>query len=133
MSCRHCAHCTADPVLRLPESHQPADPAYDRALLAAYDAAAERTRQPVRLLVQVNPWLTRDRVHDQLERARSRGVTGAVDRDAVQQLLAHPGYVYLTTHGAIVGPDQVVAWELAEDTDDALQLLAAARKVHAGT
>jgi hypothetical protein len=117
-------------VLQLPEVHQPGDPRYDTAVLAAYAAACERSTQPVRLLVQVNPWLTRGRLHDQLQRARARGAVTGPDPTAVQQLLAHPGYTYLTTHGSTVGVEQVRLWNLAADDAAAERLLAAARKVH---
>lgn len=134
MSCDLCPHCTAPSVLRLPRQRRPGDHGrYDAALLAAYDAARERTRQPVRLLVQVNPWLSRGTVSEQLTRARARGAVAGPDRDTVARLLAHPGYVYLTTHGSRPSPEDVVLWGLAPDEGSAGRLLAEARKGHAGT
>lgn len=138
MPCRHCSHCAADPVLRLPESHRPADPAYDTALLAAYTAAAERSSQPVRLLLSVNPWLTRSRLHDQLRRARSRGATppntaatvAAPDVDEVQRLLDSQLWTRLRRFTLVPEPAAVVEHGLAPDESSAARLIAAAR-VHA--
>lgn len=72
MPCAHCPHCSAPAVLRLPRERPPADTGYDAAILAAYAAAARRSSQPGRLLREVNPWLSKSMVRDQLRAARQR-------------------------------------------------------------
>lgn len=131
MPCAHCRHCSAEPVLRLPESRNPDDTAaYDGALLAAHSRAGQLSSQPVRLLLDVNPWLTRAQLRDQLRRAHARGATPAPDspdQAAVQALLDSRLWAYsrrVSRH--VLTPDAVVENGLAPDHAAAAALLAVA-------
>jgi hypothetical protein len=144
-------------VLRLPESHPPADPAYDAAILAAHDAASARTSQPVRLLVELNPWLTRWQVRDQVRAARRRlperatidvttilmpppdsdtAVPPAVQLpllslDDAERVVRVREAHRLT--GRWMTASQLVMYGLVPDLGTAERVVAAARKAHAST
>lgn len=95
--------------------------------MAAYGAATERSRQPLRLLLDVNPWLPRTRLRDQLQRARKRGATVGPDPVAVQRLLDSALWDYSQrVLRAVPTPLQLVVQGLAADEPEAQQLLDAA-------
>jgi hypothetical protein len=145
-------------VLRLPETHPPADPGYDAAIIAAHAAASRRSSQPVRLLLQVNPWLSRSQVRDQLRAARARmaeriaadvTTTGAPQPDpdpAPPQPAPQLPLLSLDdteraerlreAHrltGRWMLPTDVVMYGMAPDSEHAQRLLDVARRGHSGT
>jgi anti-sigma factor RsiW len=95
MPCTHCPHCTAADDLRLPDPPGTAPGlavAYYRRFLQAHAAASAVSAQPLRLLRQVNPWLTTSQAKAHLARARAipAGALNEAPTGQVSAILSDP-------------------------------------------
>jgi hypothetical protein len=123
MPCTHCPHCTADGDLRLPappDRTPGLDVGYYRRFLAAHTAAAAVSAQPLRLLRQVNPWLTREQARAHLHRARQLPPESAPP-ERVQAILGHPWVQAVA--GIPVDRTMVAAAMPGHDPDQVLAVL----------